>query len=89
MVHRCLNIQHLLRELVWYWNDEERTREHSFMSAELQIMEQIHEQFVDIPGLVNPHFPSFAEETPALQVVVLLPPFDVFTAPVFNQVHQE
>ena len=56
---------------------------------ELQVMEQIHAQIVDIPGLVNPHFPTFAGETSALQVVVLLPPFDVFTAPVYNQVHQE
>ena len=57
--------------------------------SELQVMEQIHEQIVDIPGLVIPHFPSFAEETPALQIFVLLPPFDVLTAPVYNQVHQE
>ena len=52
-------------------------------------MQEYYEQIVDIPGLVNPHFSSFAEETPALQVVVLLPPFDVFTAPVYNQIHQE
>ena len=52
-------------------------------------MEQMQEQIVDIPGLLNPHFSSFAEETPALQVVVLLPPFDVVTALVYNQVHQE
>ena len=52
-------------------------------------MEQIHEQIVDIPGLVIPHFSSFAEEASTLQVVVLLPSFEEFTAPVYNQVHQE
>ena len=30
--------------------------------TELQVLEQIHEQIVDIPSLVNPHFSSFAEE---------------------------
>ena len=52
-------------------------------------MEQIHEQIVHIPGLVNPHFSSFAEEACATDVVVLLPSFEEFTAPVYNQVHQE
>ena len=33
--------------------------------SELHVMEQIHEQIEDIPGLVIPHFSRFAEETPS------------------------
>ena len=57
--------------------------------SELQVMERIHEQIVDITGLVNPHFSSFAAEASAPQVVVLLPPSEEFTAPLYNQVYQE
>ena len=52
-------------------------------------MERIHEQIVDITGLVNPQFSSTAVETCVPQVFVLLPPFEEFSAPVYNQVHQE
>ena len=44
-------------------------------------MERIHEQIVDITGLVNPQFTSTVVEVFAPQVVVLLPPFEEFTAP--------
>ena len=43
----------------------------------------------EITGLVRPQFSSTAVEASAPQVVVSLPPFEVFTAPVYNQVHQE
>ena len=43
----------------------------------------------DITDLVNPRFSSFAVEASAPQVVLLLLPFEEFTAPVYNQVHQE
>ena len=52
-------------------------------------MEWIHEQIVDITSLVNPLFSSILVEASAPQVVVLLPPFEKFTAPVYNHVHQE
>ena len=58
-------------------------------NSELQVMERIQEQIVDIIGLVNPQFSSTAVEASAPQVVVLLPLFQEFTAPVYNQVHQE
>ena len=38
---------------------------------------------------MSPQFSSTAVEGSAPQVVVSLPPFDEFTAPVYNQVHQE
>ena len=57
--------------------------------SELQVVEPIHEQIVDITGLVNPHFSSFAVEAFAPQIVVLPPPFEEFTALVHNQVYQE
>ena len=38
---------------------------------------------------MNPQFSSTAVETSAPQVFVLLPPFEEFGAPVYNQVHQE
>ena len=44
---------------------------------------------LDIAGLVTPQFSSTAVEASAPQVVVSLPPFEEFTAPVYNQVHQE
>ena len=43
----------------------------------------------DITSLVSPQFSSTAVEASAPQVVVSLPPFEEFTAPVYNQVHQE
>ena len=66
-------------------------QEHAIVQehSELQVMERRHEQIVDITCLVNPHFSSFAVEASAPQVVVLLPPFEEFTAPVYNQVYQE
>ena len=56
---------------------------------ELQVVERIHEQIVDITGLVNPQFSSFAIEVSTPQVVVLLPLFEECTAPVCNQVYRE
>ena len=47
-------------------------------------MEQIHEQIVNILGLVNTHLSRFAEEASTLQVVVLLPLVEEFTVPVSN-----
>ena len=44
---------------------------------------------LDIPGLVNPQYSSAAVEASAPQVVGSLPPFEEFTAPVYNQIHQE
>ena len=38
---------------------------------------------------MDPQFSSTAVEASAPQVVVSLPPFEEFTAPVCNQVHQE
>ena len=38
---------------------------------------------------MNTQFSSTAVETSAPQVFVLLPPFEEFGAPVYNQVHQE
>ena len=52
-------------------------------------MERIHEQIVDMTGLVNPHFFCIAVEASAPLVVVLLRPFEECTAPVYNQVYQE
>ena len=43
----------------------------------------------DITDLVNTQFSRTAVETFAPQVVVSLPPNEVFSAPVYNQVHQE
>ena len=44
---------------------------------------------LDVTGLVSPHFSSTAVEGSAPLVVVSFPPFDEFTASVYNQVHQE
>ena len=44
---------------------------------------------LDIIGLVSPQFSSGALEASAPQVFVSLPPFEEFTAPVYNPVHQE
>ena len=52
-------------------------------------MERIHEQIVDITGLVNSQFSSTAVETHVPKVFVLLPPFEECSGPVYNQVHQE
>ena len=43
----------------------------------------------DTTGLVHPQFSSTAVEASAPQVVVSLTSFEEFTAPVYNQVHQE
>ena len=43
----------------------------------------------DIACLVSPQLSSAAVEASAPQVVVSLPPFEEFTAPLYNQVHQE
>ena len=56
---------------------------------ELQVMERIHEQIVDITGLVNTHFSSFAVEASVSQVVVWLPLFEEFIALVYNLVYRE
>ena len=52
---------------------------------------RIHEQIVDITGvvMVNPQISNIAVEASAPQVVGSLPLFEEFTAPVYNQVHQE
>ena len=44
---------------------------------------------LDTTVLVSPQFCGTAVEASALQVVVSLPPFEEFTEPVYNQVHQE
>ena len=44
---------------------------------------------LDITGLVSPQFSSTDVEASAPQVVVSLPPFEEFSEPVYNQVHQE
>ena len=44
---------------------------------------------LDVTGLVNPQFSSTAAEGSAPQVVGSHPPFEEFTAPVYNQVNQE
>ena len=41
------------------------------------------------PGLVNPQFSNTDVEAYAPQVVGSFPPFEEFSAPVYNQVHQE
>ena len=56
---------------------------------QVSIGERIQEQIVDIAVLVNPQFSNTAVEASAPQVVVSLLPIDEFTAPVYNQVHQE
>ena len=43
----------------------------------------------DMAGLVYPQFSSTAVEPSAPQAVVSVPPFQEFTEPVYNQVHQE
>ena len=58
-------------------------------NSQIQVMERIHEQIVDITGLVNPQCSSTSEEASAPQVFVLLPLFEEFDAPVYFQVHQE
>ena len=44
---------------------------------------------LDVPGLVHTQFSSTAVETFAPQVVVSFPRYEEFSAPVYNQVHQE
>ena len=44
---------------------------------------------LDITGLMSLQFSSTAVEASAPQVVVSLPPFEEFTEPVYNHVHQE
>ena len=51
--------------------------------------ERIQEQIVDITGLVNPQISNTAIEASAPEVVGSLLPFEEFTAPVYNQAHQE
>ena len=43
----------------------------------------------DITGLVSPQFSSTVVEASAPQVLLSLPPFEEFSAPVYNQDHQE
>ena len=56
---------------------------------QVPIVERIQEQIVDVTSLVNPQFPITGVEVSAPQVVVLLPPFEEFTGPVYNLIHQE
>ena len=44
---------------------------------------------LDITGFASPQFSNTAVKASAPQVIGSLPPFEEFTAPVYNQIHQE